>query len=173
MAILIEVCCSFPQSLHENSGTVPQLGHNHFLPNSFQFIIHLSSYHSTLCSPATKIKVKLHTCAHACTHIHTHKSKPSNKITWATYIALQLQLAQHEICSFSCAKQNKIRYIWFIWSLYINLGIFSLYNPQSGIRVWKRYNVVEMKNQKLTSLETKVTKQICWFETTESNTAVI
>jgi hypothetical protein len=31
-----------------NTVIVPQLGHYHFLPNLFQFIIHQSSYHSAL-----------------------------------------------------------------------------------------------------------------------------
>jgi hypothetical protein len=39
--ILTEVLRSFPQSIQANSGIVPPLGHNHFLPN-FSAIILLS-----------------------------------------------------------------------------------------------------------------------------------
>jgi hypothetical protein len=38
----------FPRPLQANVGTVPRLGHDHCLPNSVQFIIHLLSHHSTL-----------------------------------------------------------------------------------------------------------------------------
>jgi hypothetical protein len=38
----------FPHSLQANSGPVPRLGY-HFLPDPFQFVIHLSSYRSMLC----------------------------------------------------------------------------------------------------------------------------
>jgi hypothetical protein len=38
-AILTEIFCCFPQSLQVNSGIVPQIGHDHFLPNSSQFSI--------------------------------------------------------------------------------------------------------------------------------------
>jgi hypothetical protein len=34
----------------ECRGSILKLGHNRFLPNHLQFIIHLSPYHSTLCS---------------------------------------------------------------------------------------------------------------------------
>jgi hypothetical protein len=38
-----------PQSVQANTGIVPPSGHDHFLKNSFQFIvIHLSPYHPTL-----------------------------------------------------------------------------------------------------------------------------
>lgn len=39
------------QSFQVNVRRVLKLGHHHFLPNHFQFIIHQSSYHSALCSP--------------------------------------------------------------------------------------------------------------------------
>jgi hypothetical protein len=39
---------SFPQFLQANAGRVPKIGHGRFLPNPFEFIIHLSPYHSTL-----------------------------------------------------------------------------------------------------------------------------
>jgi hypothetical protein len=38
----------FPQSLQENSGIITRLGQDGFLPSSFQFIIHLPSYHLML-----------------------------------------------------------------------------------------------------------------------------
>jgi hypothetical protein len=38
----------FPQSLQTNAGIVTRLGHDRFLPNPFQFIIHLSPSHPTL-----------------------------------------------------------------------------------------------------------------------------
>jgi hypothetical protein len=46
-AILIEVVRGFPQSLHVNArDSTLKLGHDHFLPDPFQFIIiHLSPYH--------------------------------------------------------------------------------------------------------------------------------
>jgi hypothetical protein len=37
-------------SLQAKARILPQLGHDHSLPNPFQFIIHQSSYHSTLCN---------------------------------------------------------------------------------------------------------------------------
>jgi hypothetical protein len=41
---------SFPQSLQENSGTVPRLGYDHFLPSLFQLSTHSSfyEYHETV-----------------------------------------------------------------------------------------------------------------------------
>jgi hypothetical protein len=50
--------CDFPQSLHENSGTVPRLGHHRFLPNHFQFTTNLSSHYSTLINLVTGSIVK-------------------------------------------------------------------------------------------------------------------
>jgi hypothetical protein len=38
-----EILHGFPQSLQENSERVPRLGYDQFLPNPFQFVIHLSS----------------------------------------------------------------------------------------------------------------------------------
>jgi hypothetical protein len=52
------VFCDFPQFLQVNAGRVPQLGHNCFLPNSFQIIINLPSIHSTLQCLATECIVK-------------------------------------------------------------------------------------------------------------------
>jgi hypothetical protein len=40
----------FPQSFQANSGIVPRLCHCRFLPNTFQLIIHQSSYRSMLYS---------------------------------------------------------------------------------------------------------------------------
>jgi hypothetical protein len=48
----------FPQFYKTNARTVSQVGHDRFLPNSFPLIIHLSSYHSPLCSLATDSVVK-------------------------------------------------------------------------------------------------------------------
>jgi hypothetical protein len=45
--LLTEAFPDFPQYLPGNAGRV--LGHDRFLPNHFQFIIHLSLFHSTLC----------------------------------------------------------------------------------------------------------------------------
>jgi hypothetical protein len=39
-----------PQSLQSNSRIVPGLGPDRFLLNPFQFIVHQSFYHPTLCS---------------------------------------------------------------------------------------------------------------------------
>jgi hypothetical protein len=44
----------FLQSLQTNAGIVPRLGHNRFLPNPFQFIIHDSSYYPPLYSLDTE-----------------------------------------------------------------------------------------------------------------------
>jgi hypothetical protein len=44
LVILIEGFYGFPQFLQPNAEIVPQSGHDHFLPNTFQFIIHQSSY---------------------------------------------------------------------------------------------------------------------------------
>jgi hypothetical protein len=44
---LTEVFRGFPQSLQANVGIL-KLGHYRFLPNPFQFTIHLSPFHSTL-----------------------------------------------------------------------------------------------------------------------------
>jgi hypothetical protein len=46
--ILTEVPRDFPQFLQENAGIVPLLEQHHFLPSPFQYIMHLSSYRSTL-----------------------------------------------------------------------------------------------------------------------------
>jgi hypothetical protein len=48
----------FPQRFEANSRTGPQLGHDRFLPHSFQFIIHRSSYHSLLCCRRYRSLVK-------------------------------------------------------------------------------------------------------------------
>jgi hypothetical protein len=48
--ILIDVFHGFSQSLRANSGIVPGLGHDHFLPDSLQFISYDSSYHLMLYS---------------------------------------------------------------------------------------------------------------------------
>lgn len=42
-----EVSCGFLQG---NTRIIPRLGQDQFLPNPFQFIFNLSSYHSTLLS---------------------------------------------------------------------------------------------------------------------------
>jgi hypothetical protein len=47
-AILTDVFSGFPESLQANAGVVPLLGYDRFLPNSFQFVIHLLHFHSTL-----------------------------------------------------------------------------------------------------------------------------
>jgi hypothetical protein len=44
----------FPQSLQANAGLLPRTGHDHLLPNPFQFNIHESSYHLTQCSLDTE-----------------------------------------------------------------------------------------------------------------------
>jgi hypothetical protein len=48
----------FPQSLQVNSGIVPRLGHNRFVPSPFQFIIIHLSYHPTLYDFDTEIMIK-------------------------------------------------------------------------------------------------------------------
>jgi hypothetical protein len=42
-----KVLCGFTHFLHENSTTVPQTGHNYFLPNPFQFMSSIPSYEGT------------------------------------------------------------------------------------------------------------------------------
>jgi hypothetical protein len=49
-AALIEVIRGFTYPLQPNARIVPWLGRDHFIPNSFQFIIHLSAYRPTLYS---------------------------------------------------------------------------------------------------------------------------
>jgi hypothetical protein len=44
--MLTEVVRGLPSFFHANSGDVPQLGHDPFLPNPFQFIVHQSTLHS-------------------------------------------------------------------------------------------------------------------------------
>jgi hypothetical protein len=47
----------FPHSLQTKPWMVPQLGHNHFLPNSFRFFfIHVSSYHPALYGLITNLQ---------------------------------------------------------------------------------------------------------------------
>jgi hypothetical protein len=41
--------CFFPQSLQVNAGIVPQLGHNCFLPNPFQFKYYISGHYPSSC----------------------------------------------------------------------------------------------------------------------------
>jgi hypothetical protein len=56
-AILAEDFRDFPQSLQENSGMVPRLGHDRFLPNPFRYIIiHLLSCHPTLYGLDTELR---------------------------------------------------------------------------------------------------------------------
>jgi hypothetical protein len=43
----------FPQPFYENVEIVPLLGHDQFPPNPYQFIIHQSSYHSSVVAIAT------------------------------------------------------------------------------------------------------------------------
>jgi hypothetical protein len=40
----------FPQSIEANAGVVPERGHYRFLPHPFQLTIHLSPFHSMICS---------------------------------------------------------------------------------------------------------------------------
>lgn len=49
---------SFLSSIQPNSEIVPRLDYNRFLPNPFPFIVHQSSYHSTLYGPAIDSVVK-------------------------------------------------------------------------------------------------------------------
>jgi hypothetical protein len=49
-AILNEDFRGLPWSNQANDAIVPGIGHDCFLPNPFQFIIHNSFYHSMLCS---------------------------------------------------------------------------------------------------------------------------
>jgi hypothetical protein len=44
--------------LQTNSGIVPQLDHDCIIPDPFQFVIHLSSYHLTVYSLAADSVVK-------------------------------------------------------------------------------------------------------------------
>jgi hypothetical protein len=53
-AFLTEVYRGFPQSIQENSMTVAQLVHEHFLLNPFQFIVHRTSYRLMLYSDVIK-----------------------------------------------------------------------------------------------------------------------
>jgi hypothetical protein len=46
-----DVSLSFPQNAHANACIIPRVVHYPFLPNTFQFIVHPSSYHSTSWSP--------------------------------------------------------------------------------------------------------------------------
>lgn len=57
-AILNEVLREFPQSLQENARIAHQLHHDCFIPDPFQFIIHLSPCHMKLYSVATDSIVK-------------------------------------------------------------------------------------------------------------------
>jgi hypothetical protein len=54
-----QVFGGFPQPFQENSGILPRLDHNSFLPNPYQFTIHQASYHCTLYSIDIKSVVKL------------------------------------------------------------------------------------------------------------------
>jgi hypothetical protein len=53
LAILSEAFRSFPHSLQANARIVPQLGHDCFLPNPFDFAIQVPSNHPTLHSLGT------------------------------------------------------------------------------------------------------------------------
>jgi hypothetical protein len=63
----------FPET---NSGITNQLGHDRFLPNSFQFITHLSSYRSTLYSLANDGIVKY--------------SRPHEETCWQFHLTTEL-----------------------------------------------------------------------------------
>jgi hypothetical protein len=43
-AIIIIISLCFAQSVQANTGIVPRLGHDHFLPNLFQFFIDAALY---------------------------------------------------------------------------------------------------------------------------------
>jgi hypothetical protein len=61
------VCvCKFPQSLQVNASILLQLGHDHFLPNPSQFIIHVWPHHSTLGCVATESVVTYSTQNNVC-----------------------------------------------------------------------------------------------------------
>jgi hypothetical protein len=47
LGILTKVLCDLPQSLQANAVIIPRIGHEYFLPNPFQLVIHRSSYHLT------------------------------------------------------------------------------------------------------------------------------
>jgi hypothetical protein len=53
LGILSKVFLIFPQPHKANARIVPQLGYDHFLSDSFKYIIHLSSYNLALYSLAT------------------------------------------------------------------------------------------------------------------------
>jgi hypothetical protein len=49
---------------HQLAVKTPQLGHDRFLPNSFEFVIHLSPHHPTLYTPSTESAViQVSSCA--------------------------------------------------------------------------------------------------------------
>jgi hypothetical protein len=58
MAFITEIFCGFPQFLRENVTMVPQLDHDHFLPNLFNSLLHslatTASY--TVCEIETIVK---------------------------------------------------------------------------------------------------------------------
>jgi hypothetical protein len=60
-ASLIARFRGFLRSLEKNAIIVSSLRHERFLPNPFQFLIHLPSYRSTVCSPVTDSVVKQRT----------------------------------------------------------------------------------------------------------------
>jgi hypothetical protein len=95
IAILNEMLCCLLHSLYANAETVLRLGQDHFAPNSFQFIIHQSSYRSDgvvnqitrprikNCGKVSKFsrqnrvpgelkKLILHTHTHTHTHIYIY-----------------------------------------------------------------------------------------------------
>jgi hypothetical protein len=50
-SILTEYSHTFPHLFQENAKILPQLSHDHFLPNILELIVHNSSYYSPLYNP--------------------------------------------------------------------------------------------------------------------------
>jgi hypothetical protein len=72
----------FTQFLQVNTGIVPWLDHNRFIPSPYQLIIHLPSYHCTLYN----------------LNIHTVAEKPANNlINWVMLYVGVLQLAPRSL----------------------------------------------------------------------------
>jgi hypothetical protein len=91
-ASLTEVLRGFLQPLQENSGIISCFYHNHYLPDSFLFIIHLSSYHPTLHNLDAETIVKHSTkyCISLCflvliRNTHTHSFSKMRK-SWSTLL---------------------------------------------------------------------------------------
>jgi hypothetical protein len=86
---MIQLSHGLSESLHRNIRIVSPLGHGRFLPDPFQFIIHMSSYHRMVWFLATEsvvkqIRIKTDGNGNTCAIWRRHVSPQYCHIFWGT-----------------------------------------------------------------------------------------